>query len=314
MRSEFELSDDTIGAVAEICRRLDGIPLALELAAARLRTMTVHGLNEGLEHRFQLLNSGSRTALPRHQTLRGMVDWSIALLNDRQRAVLYRLAVFAGGWTREAAEFVCADENLSASSVLDVLDELVERSLVALDDWRGKSRYRLLDAMRELAIDGLLAAHEESRLRRRHCDWFVRLLESAPHDVMTDELLWTHRMDAELENIRSAMDWCVTYEEHAWGGWWTSGSGKPQDKPGCVSRINVATGALNPPTGLKFQFLAPHNPGSREIVVTDPTSEQITGINFGYVLQGAFDSVNADDSTSCMSEPSTIVLHVTYTP
>ena len=208
IRSDFVLTEENCEAVGAICRRLDGLPLALELAAARLRTMTLAEISRGLDDRFRLLSGGSRAARAEHRTLRGMVDWSWELLTDRQRIVLRRLAVFAGGWTREAAEYVCSDDDLPLGDIAPALSDLVDRSLVAMDDWRGIARYRLLDTMRAYAGERLRAAGDEAPTRRRHQAWYVRLLETADQDVQGDQLAWLAQMDAEMENVRTALDWC----------------------------------------------------------------------------------------------------------
>src|SRR5439155_1923085 len=160
------------------------------------------------EDRFGLLVSGNRTAQPRHRTLRGLVDWSWDQLNLAQQVLLRRLAVFAGGWTQEAASQVCASDGLSAGEVATVLAELVDRSLVVLDDWRGSARHRLLDTIRAYAGERLRAAGEEASVRRRHQAWYLTLLESSDMPMMKDELGWLRELDAELENLRVAMDWC----------------------------------------------------------------------------------------------------------
>jgi predicted ATPase/DNA-binding CsgD family transcriptional regulator len=208
VRPDFALTEEVGEAVALICRRLDGIALALELAAARLRTMSAAEIAQALDDRFRLLASGRRTAQPRQRTLWGMVDWSWELLSAPQRALWRRLAVFAGGWTREAAEQVCAADDLLAGEVASVLSALVDRSLVLMDDWRGSVRYRLLDTMRAHAWERLREAGEDAAVRRRHQDWCLRLLESSDVHARNDFLGWLRQMDAELDNVRAALDWC----------------------------------------------------------------------------------------------------------
>jgi predicted ATPase/DNA-binding CsgD family transcriptional regulator len=208
IRPDFVLTEACSEAVAAICRRLDGIPLALELAAARLRTMTLAEIDRGLDDRFRLLSGGGRGRRAEHRTLRGMVDWSWELLNDPQRILLRRLAVFAGGWTREAAQHVCADDTLPRADVAQTLGTLVDRSLVAMDDWRGNARYRLLDTMRAYAGERLRDVDDEAATRRRHQAWYVDLLEAADLDVQRDQLAWLSEMDDEIENVRAALDWC----------------------------------------------------------------------------------------------------------
>jgi predicted ATPase/DNA-binding XRE family transcriptional regulator len=223
-RPSFELVEDGGEAVTTICRRLDGIPLALELAAARLRTMSAAEIALRLDDRFGLLTSGGPTTRPRHRTLRGMVDWSWELLSEPERVLLRRLAVFAGGWTAEAAEDVAGfgfwvsgvggpdaqspDTRNRTPRTLVVLAALVDRSLVVSDDWRGSRRYRLLDTIRGYAEERLREAGEEAALRRRHQSWCLRLLEASETEMLGAQLGWLRRMDAELENLRTALDWC----------------------------------------------------------------------------------------------------------
>jgi len=202
-----------------ICRRLDGIPLALELAAARLRTMPAAEIAVRLDDRFGLLASGPRTAQPRHRSLRGMVDWSWELLSEPERVLLRRLAVFAGGWSREAAEAVCdraaKDDGgvrlgPSRPSIPEVLSALVDRSLVVSDDWRGSRRYRLLDTIRHYAEERLCEAGEEADLRARHLDWAMCLAEQAEAHLWTGEQkAWMERLDGELPNLRAALAWSL---------------------------------------------------------------------------------------------------------
>jgi predicted ATPase/DNA-binding XRE family transcriptional regulator len=219
-RPTFALTEEIAEAVTTICRRLDGIPLALELAAARLRTMSPAEIAVRLDDRFALLANGQRTAQPRHRTLRGMVDWSWELLGEQERALLLRLAVFAGGWTREAAERVASDGSRAANEDLPLLatrdsqfatlDALVDRSLVVSDDWRGSRRYRLLDTIRSYAEERLRASGEEALVRTRHLDWAVRLAEQAEPRLWTfGQRSWLERLDLELPNLRAALTWSL---------------------------------------------------------------------------------------------------------
>jgi predicted ATPase/class 3 adenylate cyclase len=170
-QARFSLSEQNAGAVADICRRLDGIPLAIELAAARIRLFTPEQIAARLNDRFKLLTGGSRTALPRQQTLRALIDWSYDLLPESEKALLRRLAVFAGGWTFEAAEAVCDSDDL-----LDQLGHLVDKSLVAVADFAGEARYRLLETVRQYAREKLFDAGETGDARARHLAYFVRLV------------------------------------------------------------------------------------------------------------------------------------------
>jgi non-specific serine/threonine protein kinase len=163
VRSDFDLTADNASCVASICVRLDGMPLAIELAAPRLRSMSVDELSERLDQRFALLTDGSRAALPRHRTLRSMLDWSYELLTERERAMLRRVAVFAGGWTLAGAEQVCAGDEIDASDVMELLTSLVDKSLVVTEEQAGATRYRMLETVRQYAQDRLRDTGEEER-------------------------------------------------------------------------------------------------------------------------------------------------------
>jgi predicted ATPase/class 3 adenylate cyclase len=175
----FSLTDANAAAVAAICRRLAGIPLALELAAARLQALTVEQLRDRLEDRFRLLTGGSRTALPRQRTLRATVDWSHDLLTEPEQILLRRLTVFAGGFSLDAAEQVYSDRQVAPEDVLDLLTRLVDRSLVLLETGHASGRYRLLETIREYALEKLGAAGEEPELRQRHLTYCIGFAEPA---------------------------------------------------------------------------------------------------------------------------------------
>jgi len=210
----FLVTDANAAAISEICRRLDGIPLAIELAAARVRALSVENIAARLNDRFRLLTSGSRTALPRQQTLRALIDWSYDLLDARERAVLGRLAVFAGGWTLEAAEAVCASGDLRESDVVDLLTTLVEKSLVVLEAAGG--RYRLLDTVSQYAQERLNDSGEEEQTRTRHLAFYLALAETArPELVGPNQGAWLTRLDLERENLLSAHAWCDRAQDGA---------------------------------------------------------------------------------------------------
>ena len=198
-----------------ICRQLDGIPLALELAAARLRAMSPELLLERLDQRFRLLTGGSRTALPRQQTLRALIDWSYQLLNPAERAVFRRLAVFAGGWTLEAAEVVCAAEEVASWEVLDHLTALVDKSLIMMEtDRDGHIRYRFLETVREFALHELDASGERDRLRQRAAHYYLKIacakqreLEGLAPPVSEDLAAF------EVDNIRAAFATFLAFGE-----------------------------------------------------------------------------------------------------
>jgi predicted ATPase len=206
----FTLTDTNARWVAQVCRRLDGIPLAIELAAARLRVLPVEGIADRLGDRFRLLTGGARTALPRQQTLRATLDWSHDLLVDRERLLFRRLAAFAGGFTLEAAEAVCAGPDLPAIEVLDLLSRLVDKSLVLAPATHaaGMARFGMLESIREYAAEVLLAAGEAPQVRRRHLRYFLELAERAePLLRGREQLTWFDVLDRERENLRAAATW-----------------------------------------------------------------------------------------------------------
>ncbi|MEU8319367.1 BTAD domain-containing putative transcriptional regulator [Nonomuraea sp. NPDC048881] len=205
VRKDLGSDAPTLAAMARICRALDGNPLAIELAAARLRTMSVDQLARRLDDRFRLLTSGSRTALARHRTLRAVVDWSWDLLSEAERGVLRRLSVFSGGASLEAAERVCGDETSAGELVFDVLTALTEKSLLLADD-EGAPRYRMLNTIREYAAQRLAEAGESEAARRAHLAHFTELAETAdPHLRRAEQLEWLAVLDAEHDNIITAL-------------------------------------------------------------------------------------------------------------
>jgi predicted ATPase/class 3 adenylate cyclase len=207
----FAVTNANAFAVAQLCHRLDGIPLVIELAAARVKALPVEKLAERLDDRFRLLTGGSRTALPRQQTLRALIDWSYNLLSEPERALLRRLSVFAGGWTLEAAEDVCPDE--SGDDVLDLLTALVEKSLVVYEEAAGEGRYRLLETLRQYGRDRLLESGEAETIRERHLDFFLRLAETAGPELQgAQQGVWLEPLAAELDNLRAALAWGVQSE------------------------------------------------------------------------------------------------------
>ena len=217
-RSDFALTDRNVGAVGVLCRRLDGIPLAIELAAARVRSLSPDDLVSRLDQRFKLLTHGSRGALERHQTLRSTIDWSYDLLTPTERHALDRLSVFAGGCDLGAAEAVLPDDELDAADVVDVLGQLVDKSLVVVDDVDGGLRYRLLETIRQYARERLDASSDPVALRRRHADHYVALAEAAgPHLRGREHVEWTSVIMRDIDNFRAALDWAVEApsKEHA---------------------------------------------------------------------------------------------------
>jgi predicted ATPase/class 3 adenylate cyclase len=178
-KRDFVLTSRNARAVGQLCRRLDGIPLAIELAAARIRSLTPEDLVTRLDQRFRLLTRGSRAALARHQTLQSTIDWSYNLLSTDEQRVLRELSVFAGGWNLAAAEAVLPDDHLDRAGVVDLLTQLVDKSLVVVDEAELGRRYRLYETIREYAQEQLEAAGETEDARRRHADYYAALAEAA---------------------------------------------------------------------------------------------------------------------------------------
>jgi len=231
-KTDFHLTEENAPSVAEICRRLDGMPLALELAAARIRSFSPQQIAGHLDQRFRLLTGGSRTALPRQQTLAAAIDWSYQLLNPAERSLFERLSVFKGGFTLEAAEYVCVDETTAAFDVMELIPSLVDKSLVAADTAGAEARYGLLETIRQFARDLLDEQAQADEFRLRHAEHFVGLAEAAePHVRGVDERLWWGRIEADLDNLRQAMLWS-TESSHPelglriagalTGFWWSS--------------------------------------------------------------------------------------------
>lgn len=202
----FELSDSNVSLVASICRRLDGIPLAIELAAARLSSMSVEDLHERLDQRFSLLSGGSRNALPRQQTLGAMVAWSYDLLNEFEREVFRRLTVFVNGFDLRAAEAVCTNESIESYELDDIIGSLVAKSLVVAERGDTFLRYRLLDTIRQFAADRLLEVEGEfgmGEARQGHAEYFLGLCEAAEPFLEggSDQAQWLNRLEQEWDNL-----------------------------------------------------------------------------------------------------------------
>jgi predicted ATPase len=210
----FRLTARNAPAIAQIGRRLDGIPLALELAAARTKIFPPSQIVARLDDRFRLLTAGSRTALPRHQTLLALIEWSHDLLTEAERVLLRRLSVFAGGWSLEAAQAVCGDglgeagEVLEALDVLETLSQLTDKSLVEVEApmEAAEGRYRLLETIRQYARDKLLASGEAEWVRDRHLEYFVQFAEQAEPKLRgAEQLEWLERVEREHDNLRTAL-------------------------------------------------------------------------------------------------------------
>lgn len=216
-RPDFQVTNQNAPALASVCQRLDGIPLAIELAAARVRSLSLELIDSKLDQRFRLLTGGSRTALARQQTLKALVDWSYDLLNDAEKSMLCRLSVFAGGWTVEAAEAVCAGDLIEEWKVVDLLTSLCDKSLVVSEEQDGSSRYRLLETVRQYAKDRLLDQGDAERFRGAHLAYFIAMSEDAKvHINLTSGAEWRRNLKENFENIRAAYEHaCVTSGDSA---------------------------------------------------------------------------------------------------
>jgi predicted ATPase/DNA-binding SARP family transcriptional activator len=210
---DFIISPQSVRVIAQICRRLDGIPLAIELAATLVNVLTVEQISKRLEDRFNLLTGGLRSALPRHQTLRAMIEWSYDLLSEKEQLLFRRLAVFVGGWTLEAAEKVCSEDRIQSQDVIDLLSQLVNKSLVTVETVQGEIRYRRLETIRQYASEKLVESEERDKLRDRHLEYFLKLAETAePHLIRAEQLEWLPLLDADYENLRLAFEWALSKE------------------------------------------------------------------------------------------------------
>jgi non-specific serine/threonine protein kinase len=211
----FTVADRNAAAVAEVCCRLDGIPLAIELAAARLNVLSLDQINARLNDRFRLLTGGSRTAVARQRTLEATVDWSYNLLSKAERSLFCRLSVFAGGWTLEAAEQVCSGGAIKNAEMLDLLSQLVHKSLVSVEeDASGDRRYRYLETVRHYARERLVRSREVGRVRDRHADFFFVFARKAePELTRSSQGHWLDRLQIDNENLRSALEWTLAAPE-----------------------------------------------------------------------------------------------------
>jgi predicted ATPase/DNA-binding CsgD family transcriptional regulator len=218
--SGFALTERNAPAVARLCDRLNGIPLAIELAAARTRVLSVEQILEKLDDPLNLLSSGGRTAAARHRTLRATLEWSFGLLEEAEKALFYRLSVFVGGWDLEAAEAVGTGDAVEAGLVLDLLSALVDKSLVVVEETGGTLRYGMLEPVRQFGREKLHESPDEAEVRFRHAEHYLALAERAePELVGPDQGLWLGRLRTEFANLREAHSWSLEpgdEEERAW--------------------------------------------------------------------------------------------------
>jgi predicted ATPase/class 3 adenylate cyclase len=254
----FTLNAQNAPAIVQICHQLDGIPLAIELATARLKALSLEQIAARLDDRFTLLTTGSRTALRRHQALRATIDWSYDLLPPAERDLFNRLSVFAGGWTLEAVEAIASAATVSspqpASNVVDLLTRLVDKSLVVPDQTAGDQRYRMLETIRQYAREKLAAAQQSESLQMRHLNYFLRLARRAePRLRSGEQVMWLDRLEAEHDNLRAALEWALKCGELEAGvqlaadlarfwyirGYWSEGRD-------WLARMLAATSAFDP--------------------------------------------------------------------
>ena len=223
VKPTFALTEHNASAVAQVCYRLDGIPLAIELAAARTKALSVEEISARLDDCFGLLSAGARTAMPRHRTLHATMDWSHELLPEEERTLFRRLSVFAGGLALGAAESVCAGEDLESDQVLELLARLVDKSLVAVWERDGETRYRQLETVRQYGWKRLSESEEAVEFQDRHAGYYLALAEGAEPELKGEgQLPWLERLGTEHDNLRAAMRWLLTRgepEEAARLGW-----------------------------------------------------------------------------------------------
>jgi predicted ATPase/DNA-binding SARP family transcriptional activator len=207
----FSVTPQNAAAIVRVCQRLDGVPLAIELAAARARVLTVEQIANRLDDRFNLLTSGNpAVVIPRHQTLRAAIDWSYDSLSAQEQELFCRLSVFAGGFTIEAAEAICSDETLARRQILDQITKLVDKSMLMADVTEREARYRLLETMCEYAREKLMASSELDKLPKRHLDFFVQFAEQAePRLRSGEQVVWLKRVETECDNLRAALQWAL---------------------------------------------------------------------------------------------------------
>jgi predicted ATPase/DNA-binding CsgD family transcriptional regulator len=211
---DFRVSDRNASAVAQICLRLDGLPLAIELAAARVPMLSVEQIAVGLDDRFWLLTAGNRAAVPRQRTLRATVDWSHDLLSDAERMLFRRLAVFSGSWSLEAVDAVCTGNGLESREVLDLLAGLTTKSLVLVQHRAQVPRYRLLETLRQYGSERLAEAGESAEFGERHARFFLTLVETAePHLWGPEQATWLDRLEWNHDNLRGALAWFMAGDE-----------------------------------------------------------------------------------------------------
>jgi len=235
VKADFLVTNENAPSVAEICQRLDGLPLAIELAAARIKLLTPQALLTRLERRFDVLRGGTKDLPERQQTMYSAIDWSFSLLNDNEKRLFQRLSVFSSGWIVEAAIAVCSADGQSEMEILEDLEMLVDNNLLrSPEEAAGESRLRMLESIREFAYDRLKESGEREAIHRRHAQYFASLAEQAEREKFgtAEQLAWRIRLEAELNNLRAAMSWALDNHQYTcelriatglWRFWWTHG-------------------------------------------------------------------------------------------
>jgi len=286
-RAGFRIDATTVESALAICRRLDGMPLAIELAAARLRILSLREIEQRLDHQLDLLATSSRAPVDRHATMRATIDWSHQLLEKDERVLFRRLAAFAGGFTLDAAERVGADPLVDPAdgpaAVLDTLARLVDRSMLVADTAGPSSRFRMLETIHEYAADQLAESGEGEAARARHAAWYRELIESAPQFGGDDHALWMHRIGTELDNFRAAMDWTLNDGQQPgealaiatplWWFWWESGQMR-EGKTWITRALDAAQAASPAERGAALRAAAALARNSGDLVEARRVGEQ----------------------------------------
>jgi len=212
VNSHFRVNNENAPALAQICFQLDGIPLAIELAAVRIKVLSLNNICERLDNRFKLLTGGKRTSLPRQQTLKALFDWSYDLLSDHEKILWSRLSVFSSGWTLEASEEICSDEEIVKDEMLDLLDYLLEKSVIIYDT--HSNRYKILETIKQYGEEKLKEANESDKILSNHLNYFMKFSESAAPKLKGNEInIWLERLEAEHTNLLSAIEWAAKVNE-----------------------------------------------------------------------------------------------------
>ncbi len=258
VRSDFRLSEQNAITIAQICQHLDGIPLAIELAAARMRSMTAEEIAVHLDNRFNLLNQGSRAANPHHQTLRAAIDWSYGLLIEEERVLFRRLSVFASSWSLEAAESICTGESLKQDDIFALLSHLVDKSLVNVEAKNDTSRFQMLETIREYAREKLSDSGESEIVHRSHLNFFTHWMEQVePKLHGPEQIYWLDHIETEQDNLRAALQWATNNVETGLRlaralGWFWFVRGYPSEG---IEWLNFLTTYSTPRTELQVAAL-----------------------------------------------------------